>query len=177
MRLFAEQGYDATTIAEIAAAAEVSTRSVSTYFPTKLDIAAASTNAAADRLTTAFMSASPGRAVADVFVSWLEDESTFVDEEEWELRARMLRANPALTASGTPHGQSLMVAATSAIALELRVPLDDPTVQLALGILGGLVLQCQLLPGALRADPDVLKTVRAASAGAFVGIHEALGHR
>src|SRR6478672_7353166 len=36
--LFSRRGYHATTIAEIAAAAEVSERTVFTYFPTKEDI-------------------------------------------------------------------------------------------------------------------------------------------
>lgn len=175
MRLFAEQGYDATTVVEIAAAAEVSPRSVFTYFPTKLDIAAASANAAADRLSTAFESSPPGRAVADVFVAWFEDESTFVDEHEWELRARMMRANPVLTASATPHAQKLMAVTSHAIARELRVGLEDPAVQLAIGILSGLVLQGQLLPGARRADADIVKIIRAAAVGAFAGIHEAVG--
>jgi AcrR family transcriptional regulator len=35
MRLFAERGYDATTVADVAAAAEVSSMTVFRYFPTK----------------------------------------------------------------------------------------------------------------------------------------------
>jgi AcrR family transcriptional regulator len=38
MRLFAERGYDATTVADVAAAAEVSSMRVSRYFPAKEDL-------------------------------------------------------------------------------------------------------------------------------------------
>lgn len=38
-RLFAERGYDATTIADIAAAAEVAPRTIAGYFASKQDIA------------------------------------------------------------------------------------------------------------------------------------------
>jgi AcrR family transcriptional regulator len=38
MRLFAERGYDATTVADVAAAAEVSSMTVFRYFPAKEDL-------------------------------------------------------------------------------------------------------------------------------------------
>ncbi|MYR59761.1 TetR family transcriptional regulator, partial [Streptomyces sp. SID625] len=54
MRLFAEQGYDGTTIADIAEAADVAPRTVSLYFPSKHDIALSVPDEVAARLTTVF---------------------------------------------------------------------------------------------------------------------------
>ncbi len=49
--MFAEQGYDATTVAEIAERAEVSPRTVALYFRSRQDIAVSKFGEGADRLT------------------------------------------------------------------------------------------------------------------------------
>ena len=52
MRLFTERGYDATTIAEIASVAELAPRTVTGYFPNKMDLATAVTDDLATRGAT-----------------------------------------------------------------------------------------------------------------------------
>ena len=60
LELFADRGYDATTIADIAAAAEVAPRTVTMYFPSKQDIAMARFGQSVDELTDA-TARRPGR--------------------------------------------------------------------------------------------------------------------
>jgi len=159
MRLFAEQGYDVTTVAQIAEEAEVSTRSVSAYFPTKLHIAAASSSAAADRLILALRSRDEGESVVDRVVQWLREEPSFVPEEEWRLRAAMLERNPVLQGSGPEDSPPL-----------LDIPPDHPGVQIALGIVAGIVVRVELLFGSHREDEATLVLIHDALSGAVDAI-------
>src|ERR1700678_1607255 len=63
--LFAERGYQATTIAAIAAAAEVAPRTVAMYFPSKQDIAMARVSATVDSLTSAMRGLAPGQSITE----------------------------------------------------------------------------------------------------------------
>jgi AcrR family transcriptional regulator len=177
MRLFAEQGYDATTVAQIAAAADVAPRTVSLHFPTKVDIALASSDAAAERLTRLLEQRAPEISVTEAFMRWLGAEPAFVHEHEWRLRSAMFRANPALTAVGTAQTALLMHAIGAALALELDVAIDDVAVEVAIGAFAGVVLRYELLPETVRDDSVVLATVRAALTGAIDGVRRELRSR
>lgn len=165
MRLFAARGYDATTVSEIAAASEVSPRSVSSYFSTKLEMATASFDDAAERLLGALGEVGAHGQLVDGFMVWLEGEPSFVDEEEWALRARMLDANPALANVATARSIALREVASAAIAQELQTSISDSTVRLVYGMFEGLVFQSQLLPVNERSDADVILTIRTVISG------------
>ncbi|MFD3454849.1 TetR/AcrR family transcriptional regulator [Streptomyces sp. NPDC058691] len=98
--LFAAQGYDATTIAEIAAAAEVSPRTVTLYFRSKQDIAFASFDATVLHLTEVLRGRAAGESVMGALEGWLRKESACYDESD-ELEQRMFEANPELRAVRT----------------------------------------------------------------------------
>jgi AcrR family transcriptional regulator len=57
MRLFAERGYDAVTVADICAAADIAPRTFFRYFPTKDDVLAEPARQMAARLTAAIAAA------------------------------------------------------------------------------------------------------------------------
>ena len=66
-RLFAERGFDTVTVAEIAAAADVSEKTVFNHFPTKEDLAFAGREEGIARLVADITERPPGTSVLDVF--------------------------------------------------------------------------------------------------------------
>ncbi len=66
-RLFAERGYDAVTVAEIAAAADVSEKTVFNHFPTKEDLAFAGREEGIAMLVASITARPPDASVLDVF--------------------------------------------------------------------------------------------------------------
>jgi len=95
--LFAEQGFDATTIADVASAAEVSARTVTLYFPSKLELATSRSDAFADRLATALRERPVGQSILDALEHWLRSE-TWERSDLSDLYKRMLDLNPPLRA-------------------------------------------------------------------------------
>jgi AcrR family transcriptional regulator len=93
--LFSEHGFDATTIAEIAEAAEVSPRTVTLYFPSKLELAMARFSDFADRLAAALNGRPDGQSTLDALDVWVRDEMARRGELD-ELYDRMLEENPQL---------------------------------------------------------------------------------
>jgi len=101
-KLFAERGYDATTVADIAEAAEVAPRTVSMYFPAKQDIAMARFSDGVAGLTAAINDRRPGETVHEVFGRWLLASQTEPEDREmYRLARRMFAANPDLAALRT----------------------------------------------------------------------------
>ncbi|WP_329437562.1 TetR/AcrR family transcriptional regulator [Streptomyces sp. NBC_01280] len=93
--LFAERGFDATSIADIAEAAEVSPRTVTLYFPTKLELAMAHFNAFVDQLAAALHARPSGQGILDTVEQWLREQTESPDKFD-QLHDRMLQANPQL---------------------------------------------------------------------------------
>lgn len=97
--LFAERGYESATITDIAEKAEVSRRTVTLYFPAKLDLALAHLDTLEARLHTAISEREAGWSVIDAVEHWLYDELDHPQEHS-ALTERMLALNPQLLA---PH--------------------------------------------------------------------------
>jgi AcrR family transcriptional regulator len=95
--LFADQGFEATRIAEIAAAAEVSPRTVTLYFPSKLELATSHFEAFTDRLGTALRERPDGQKTLDALEQWLRAETAGRSDLD-DLHDRMLDLNPQLRA-------------------------------------------------------------------------------
>ena len=139
LRLFAAQGYEATTVAQIAAEAEVSPRTVSLYFPAKIDLALGHVNASADRLTEALGRRVASERLLEVFDRWLEREQELADPEFAALREAAFAANPSLRALRTVEIDAALEAATRAIAAELGLPPEHHSVRIARGAAVGVL--------------------------------------
>ena len=135
MRLFTERGYEATTIADIAAAAELAPRTVTGYFPSKIDMATAVSDEVADRLAAA-LAASDGADLVTLLGRWLTAEVTSDDFDLIRLSADMNEANPVLGAVSSSHVTAATALATTVIANHLGVPTDHPAVTICVGAIG-----------------------------------------
>jgi AcrR family transcriptional regulator len=102
MRLFAERGYEATTVADIAAAAEVSTRTFFAYFPSKEDVFFTGTHERLNLVRQAFATHAAGmpplaamRATLDQII---ETASGDLFAPDRDIRLRLLLERPELRA-------------------------------------------------------------------------------
>lgn len=139
MRLFAEQGYDSTTIADIAHAAEVSPRTVSLYFPTKFDIATSYLDEAFSRLAERMEQEGPDhRSAVDVIAQWLRDErSDYADL--FALQSEMGHANAQLRSPETPTTAAATERLVVCLATDLGRERDDATVEIVGSAIGGVM--------------------------------------
>ncbi|NUR92326.1 MAG: TetR family transcriptional regulator [Nonomuraea sp.] len=103
LRLFTEQGYEETTLAEIAAAADVSTRTFFSYFASKEDVLFYDTSARMDQLLAMLDEPLPGEGVAELLVRVIKASQDWLDNEEYDLdlapeRMNLVMSVPALQA-------------------------------------------------------------------------------
>jgi AcrR family transcriptional regulator len=88
LELFARQGYHATTVADIAAAAVVSERTVFTYFPTKEDILFSDHAVFRERLTAALANRPDGAPALDTLRDFVVENLSAIDESSrirWDI--------------------------------------------------------------------------------------------
>lgn len=122
LELFAEQGYSQTTIAQIAEAADVSPRTVSTYFPAKEDIVFDLSADTKDRLSTAILNRPESQDTMSALREWLLNERKLLDHDQ-ELHAcqRLVIDREEILAA---HERALMREFELVLAAGLAVDLD-----------------------------------------------------
>ena len=98
MALFAERGYHATTIADIATAADVAPRTFFTYFPSKEAVVFHNLDRDLDSLASALRDRLPGETAFDALRRWIDAmfEQWTAEEDEALLRKRLCREDEGL---------------------------------------------------------------------------------
>jgi AcrR family transcriptional regulator len=123
LRLFAERGYDETTLADIANAAEVAPRTIFAYFESKEDIVLCNEVSFLDTLKRKLDERPPGATTVDAlreFLSTMEPP-----DEEGTLRKQILKSNPALQMSVRARHARLEPMLAESIAKDLGAGPDD----------------------------------------------------
>jgi AcrR family transcriptional regulator len=145
LRLFREQGYAATTVEQIAAAAEVSPSTFFRYFPTKEDVVLQ--DDMDERLYEAFLRQPPGFAPLAAMRAAIGEAVASYSPPEWEL----IREATALSMS-VPEVRARMLDETArmigqmtlAIARRAGLPPSDLRVRTFAGAILGIMLTVAL---------------------------------
>jgi AcrR family transcriptional regulator len=127
-RLFAERGFDAVTVADVAAAADVSEKTVFNYFPTKEDLAFAGREEGIAQFVTAIAERPPESSVLDVFRATTQtvlDVFVAGGDEDLLAVAKMIRGSRALQERLTVGWESGAAAITAAVAETSGAGEDD----------------------------------------------------
>src|SRR5690349_23605001 len=126
LELFDRQGFHATTIPQIAAAADVSPRTVSGYYPAKEDLAFPDADERIGALERRLRSRPPGETTAETLQLWLpellSEDAPHADEHR--RRRAVIDANEELGAYEHRFMARAQTALTEAFAADLGVAPD-----------------------------------------------------
>jgi len=123
--LFAERGYQQTTVAEIAEAAEVSKGTLFAYFPSKEEIVFADTSPLRDQLCHELRHRNNGLSAVDTLRAFVADHMITPGPRE-QLRERLIEGNEQLRVVQRARLSEVEDALAEAIATDLGEPADGP---------------------------------------------------
>ena len=122
-RLFAERGFQATTVADIAEAADVAPRTFFAYFPSKEDVLFADFDETSEALAARLRDRPPGETTFDALRAWITGllPDLEADENREALRHRLCSEHESIAA----HERHLMARFEAIIAESVAVDLGD----------------------------------------------------
>jgi AcrR family transcriptional regulator len=141
MRLFGEQGYAATTIDQIAAAAEISPSTFFRYFATKEDVVVQ--DQYDDLFVTAFRAAGGTEDPIATLRRMVSEALKDMPADEWAVsgqRAALVLAEPALRGRSMDNFVAVSGRCRAALAESTGRPADDPGVIALVGAFTGVLL-------------------------------------
>jgi AcrR family transcriptional regulator len=188
-RLFAERGFEAVTVAEVARAAEVAEKTVFNYFPTKEDLFYSRLEAFQEEILSAVRTRKPGQTVLAAFRAFLlqprgafDLEASGGDEEatrQLQTMSRVITASPALLARERQVYDQYATALATLIADETGSPGAEVTARAVASALLGVhrALLAYSRERTLAGAPasQVAGEVRAQAEQAFAQLEHGLG--
>lgn len=126
MRLFAERGFEATTIADIAAAADISPRTFFSYFASKEEAVFPKVEEAFADFDRAMSERPPGTTALEALREWLTSAARkyMADVEDAKLESRLRRESPAVAACDLQHQRQFERRLAEAVADDFGEPVD-----------------------------------------------------
>ena len=184
LRLFLERGFEAVTVVEVAAAADVSEKTVYNYFPAKEDLVYGGMEAFEEQLLAAVRDREPGVSIVAAFRSFMTESRGLLarDDATGRMRAihEMISSSPRLQSREREDFDRFTASLATAIAEQVGARPDDLapwTVANALiGLHRGLVgyVRNRTLAGASNAA--IARGVRAQTTAALAPLEEGLRH-
>ena len=133
MRLFAARGFDHVTVAEVAAAAGVSEKTVFNYFPTKEDLFFDEVPRREAALRDAIRNRAPGETILGSLKRLQEEQCPRLCSPGFATFARIIEDSPALKAKELEIMAQFVQILTQELTTELR--LDSGDARIAAGLL------------------------------------------
>jgi AcrR family transcriptional regulator len=124
MQLFAERGFEATTIADIADAAGISPRTFFAYFPAKEEAVFQKFDVAYDDFSRTLRGRPPGTTALDALRAWILSavQEYGASPESMKLEAKLRRESPAVAACDLRHTRMYQERLAEAVAEDLGEP-------------------------------------------------------
>jgi AcrR family transcriptional regulator len=124
MQLFAERGFEATTIADIADAAGISPRTFFAYFPAKEEAVFQKFDVAYDDFSRTLRERPPGTTALDALRAWILSavQEYGASPESMKLEAKLRRESPAVAACDLRHTRMYQERLAEAVAEDLGEP-------------------------------------------------------
>jgi len=133
MRLFVQRGFDRVTVAEVAAAAGVSQKTVFNYFPTKEDLFFDEVPEREAAIVDAIRSRAPGESIPSALRRLQVGECSRLTSPAFATFARVIEESPALQAKELEV--MAHIAQVLAAAIENEVGVDERDARIAAGLM------------------------------------------
>ena len=126
MRLFAERGFDATTIADIAEAADIAPRTFFAYFPSKEDAVFPKYETAHAEFDRVLRERPAGTTALEALRTWVEKaaQEYIPAPDQMLLEAKLRRESPAVAACDLRHTRQFERRLAEAVGEDLGEPAD-----------------------------------------------------